>query len=202
MDEVFSIFLDTFGSAVDRESVPASSIERYRNKLPDRLLEYWAEQGWGGYGNGIFWLVNPEVYEPVVSAWLEGTELGTRDNYHIFARGAFGDLYLWGERTGHSLKITSVFSRCVVQEFEIQRSEMDRAIEDFIVSRSPESNDLEGLFKPATKKLGRLNCDEMFGFVPAFMLGGDIVLSNVRKVKAVEHLVFLAQLDELMPYSF
>ena len=100
MDEVFSIFLETFGGPVDRQEVPASSIERYRGKLPSQLLEYWGEHGWCGYGDGIFWIVNPQEYEGVVASWIEGTKFEQRDTYHLIARSAFGDLYLWGEKNG------------------------------------------------------------------------------------------------------
>jgi hypothetical protein len=48
LDEIFSIFLETFGEPVDRQEVPASSMERYRGKLPNQLLEYWDEHGWSG----------------------------------------------------------------------------------------------------------------------------------------------------------
>jgi hypothetical protein len=100
LDKVFSRFLSKFGGPVDRQEVPASSIERYRGKLPNQLLEYWAEHGWCGYANGIFWIVNPQDYEGVVASWIEGTEFKQRNTYHLIARGAFGDLYLWGEKTG------------------------------------------------------------------------------------------------------
>ncbi|WP_268800130.1 GAD-like domain-containing protein [Pseudomonas huanghezhanensis] len=202
MDKVFARFLEKFGSPVDREEVPASSLERYRGKLPNQLLEYWAEHGWCGYGNGIFWLVNPQEYEGVVASWIEGTKLEERDTYHLIARGAFGDLYLWGEKTGFSLKITSVFSRCVIHDFEITSEEMDRELQGFIVSRNVDSNDVEDLFNPTRRKLGTLRHDEMYGFVPALMLGGEPTLDQVEKVKAVEHLILLSQLSELEPYNF
>ncbi|KPX41960.1 GAD-like domain-containing protein [Pseudomonas ficuserectae] len=202
MDKVFARFLEKFGGPVDRQNVPASSIERYRGKLPNQLLEYWTEHGWCGYGEGIFWIVNPQEYEGVVASWLEGTELEKRDTYHLIARGAFGDLYLWGEKTGFSLKITSVFSRCVIHDFEPTPEQMDRKLQDFIVSRKVNSNDLENLFSPAKTKLGTLRHDEMYGFAPALMLGGAASIDHVEKLKAVEHLILLSQLAELEPYSF
>ncbi|MDH0749152.1 DUF1851 domain-containing protein [Pseudomonas sp. GD03842] len=202
MATVFSRFLEKFGGPVDRQDVPVSSIERYRGKLPNQLLEYWAEHGWCGYGDGIFWIVNPQEYERVVDSWLEGTEFEKRDTYHLIARGAFGDLYLWGEKTGFSLKITSVFSRCVIHDFEPTPEQMDRKLQDFIVSRKVDSNDVEELFKPARKKLGTLRHNEMYGFVPALALGGSASLDHVEKLEAVEHLILLSQLAELEPYSF
>lgn len=202
MDKVFARFLEKFGSPVDRQDVPASSIEHYRGKLPTQLLEYWTEHGWCGYGDGIFWIVNPQEYEEVVASWIEGTELQKRDTYHLIARGAFGDLYLWGEKTGFSLKITSILSRCVIHDFEPTPEQMDRKIQDFIVSRKVDSNDYGDLFKPAKKKLGTLRNDEMYGFVPALMFGGQDTLDHLEKVKAVEHLILLSQITELQPYSF
>ncbi|MBV7476828.1 GAD-like domain-containing protein [Pseudomonas sp. PDM31] len=202
MDEVFSIFLDTFGSPVDRQEVPASSIERYRDKLPNQLLEYWAEHGWCGYGDGIFWIVNPQEYDGVVASWLGGTTFEDRDAYHLIARSAFGDLYLWGEKTGASLKITSVLSRCIIDNFEIASDEMDRELQNFLLSTEVEYNDFEDLFQPAKKKLGTLRHDEMYGFVPALMFGGPDTLEHLEKVKAVEHLILLSQITELQPYSF
>jgi hypothetical protein len=202
MDEVFSVFLDTFGGPVDRQKVPASSIERYRDKLPNQLLEYWAEHGWCGYGEGIFWIVNPQEYEGVVASWIGGTKFEERDDYHLIARSAFGDLYLWGEKTGASLKITSVLSRCDVDDFEITSDELDRELQNFLLSTEVEYNDFGDLFQPAKKKLGTLRHDEMYGFVPALMFGGPDTLDHLEKVKAVEHLILLSQITELQPYSF
>ncbi|WP_338921193.1 GAD-like domain-containing protein [Pseudomonas silesiensis] len=202
MDKVFARFIEKFGAPIDRQEVPASSIERYRGKLPKLLLEYWAEHGWCGYGDGIFWIVNPQEYDGVVSSWIEGTKYGERDTYHLIARSAFGDLYLWGEKTGFSLKITSVLSRCVLHNFELKTEEMDRELQGFLLSREVDTNDYGEMFKPAKKKLGMLRHDEMYGFVPALMLGGPDTLDHLEKVKAVEHLTLLSQIAELQPYSF
>lgn len=202
MDEVFSIFLEEFGNEIDRQEVPPSSVERYRGKLPNQLLEYWAEHGWCGYGDGIFWLVNPQEYEGVVGAWLEGTKFEAFDTYHLIARSAFGDLYLWGERTGASLKITSILSRYTTHSSIYTGEQMDKGFRSFLLSRNFDSNDYGDLFKPAKRKLGALRHDEMYGFVPAFMLGGPDTLDHLEKVKAVEHLILLSQVAELQPYSF
>ncbi|QQN30262.1 GAD-like domain-containing protein [Pseudomonas syringae group genomosp. 3] len=202
MDEIFSIFLETFGGQVGRQEVPESSIDRYRGKLPNQLLTYWAEHGWCGYGDGIFWTVNPQEYDAVVASWLEGTKFETFDAYHLIARSAFGDLYLWGEETGASLKITSILSRYTTHKSLYLGSQMDKGLQSFILSRKVGSNDYGDLFRPARKKLGTLHHDEMYGFVPALMLDGADTLDHLEKVKAVEHLVLLSQLSDLEPYDF
>ena len=202
MDKVFARFLEKFGGPVDRQEVPVSSIDRYRGRLPNQLLEYWAEHGWCGYGDGIFWLVNPQEYDGVVSSWIERTTFEERDTYHLIARSAFGDLYLWGEKTGASLKITSVLSRYTTHTSIFTGEQMDKGLRNFLLSREVDSNDYGDLFKPAKKKLGTLHHDEMYGFVPALMFGGPDTLDHLEKVKAVEHLTLLSQITELQPYSF
>ncbi|VVM80438.1 GAD-like domain-containing protein [Pseudomonas fluorescens] len=202
MDKVFARFVEKFGGPVDRQEVPASSIEKYKGKLPNQLLKYWDEHGWCGYGDGIFWIVNPQEYEGVVASWIGGTEFEERDAYHLIARSAFGDLYFWGEETGASLKITSFFSRYITHTSILPKEQMDKRLHNFLLSTEVEYNDFDELFKPAKKKLGTLRHDEMYGFVPALMFGGPDTLDHLEKVKAVEHLILLSQITELQPYSF
>ncbi|MFT2187709.1 GAD-like domain-containing protein [Pseudomonas putida] len=202
MDEVFSIFLDNIGAPFSRREVPPSSIDRYNGKLPELLLAYWKEHGWCGFGEGIFWLVNPQDYEGVVSSWTEGTLLENRDTYHLIARSAFGDLYLWGENSGFSVKITSLLSRYTGENCTLTETEATREVQSFFLSRKKEHNDFESLFEPAKKKLGILKEDEIYAFVPALMLGGRPDLKNLEKLKAIEHLILLSQITKLEPYSF
>ena len=102
---MLAYFLKKMGPALARRDVPASSIERYRGKLPDQLLAYWQEHGWSGYADGLFWTVDPQEYEPVLEAWVGSTPFMEQDALHIIARSAFGGLYFWGERTGYALKL-------------------------------------------------------------------------------------------------
>ena len=66
MDEDFAGFLEHFGPPIQPRAVPPSSIERYRGKLPDQLLNDWSEQGWCGYADGLFWIVNPRECKAVM----------------------------------------------------------------------------------------------------------------------------------------
>lgn len=202
MDEFFSLFIEEMGEPIFRQEVPPSSIERYSGKLPKKLLEYWAEHGWCGYGDGIFWTVNPQDYEGVAASFIEATALEGRDTYHVIARGAFGDLYLYGENSGFSLDIVAHTSQYCGRVNELDAGNMDKEVQDFFLLIERESNDFGDLFEPAYNKLGKLNHDEMYGFVPALAFGGPCDLAHLEKVKAVEHLILLAQISTLEPYSF
>lgn len=204
MDEYFSGFLEDFFPVIDKRDVPASSIARYRGKLPDQLLTYWQEQGWCGYAGGLFWTVNPQEYEPALEAWIGNTAFMEKDAYHLIARSAFGDLYFFGEKTGCNLQIVASDSQAIYQPKVA--SDLNQGIRAFFGSRNPKGcdfSDMNGkrLFAPALEKLGRLKHDEMYGFVPALALGGPATLDHLQVVKAVEHLVLLAQLSELRVMS-
>lgn len=197
MDEDFAHFLKKFGPAIDKRYVPPTSIEQYRGKLPNQLLAYWDEHGWCGYGDGLFWTVNPQDYEPALEAWIADTPLMEQDAYHVIARNAFGKLYLWGEKTGGSLRIFAPGSYCSPRTSKFVGERMDFGVRVFFSGLSPTATDFEGMFAPTVAKLGRLKNDEMYGFVPALALGGHATVEHLQKVKAVEHLVILAQLAPL-----
>ncbi len=200
MDEDFEYFMKKFGPPVERRWLQQLCIDRYRGKLPDQLLAYWQEHGWTGYADGLFWTVDPQEYEPVVSAWIGGTRFMEEDTYHVFARGAFGNIFFLSERSASKLRI--VAADAIMMKPSAPPLDRDRAVRSFFGAQSRAGNDLsdvngERLFAPALKKLGPLKYDEMYGFVPALALGGPATLDHLQKVKAVEHLVLLAQLSEL-----
>jgi len=202
MDEIFTIFIEEVGDPIFRQEVPPSSIARYRGKLPEKLLEYWTEHGWCGYGDGIFWTVNPQDYEGVVTSFIEGTALEGRDTYHVIARGAFGDLYLYGENSGFSLDIVPYTSTYCGRASKFTTLDHEKSVQGFFLLMNRESNDFGDFFEPAKNKLGRLEHDEIYGFVPALAFGGISKLENIERVKAVEHLILLSQLSPLEPYEF
>ncbi|GHA55052.1 GAD-like domain-containing protein [Photobacterium aphoticum] len=109
LDENFEHFLQKFGRPFTTVDCPLATVEKFRGKLPDRLLEYWQEYGFCGFQQGVFWIVNPDDYEAVLDEWLDQTDIPDNDIYHVFARNAFGDLFLWGEETGYKYKITAAY---------------------------------------------------------------------------------------------
>lgn len=116
MDEYFEYFSKKMGSSVHRREVPQSSCERYKDKLPPLLISHWNHYGWSGYGEGLFWTVNPAEYEPVINAWLEDSSINQSPPFHVIARGAFGDLYLWQEGTGSRLTLCAAYARYLLKK--------------------------------------------------------------------------------------
>ncbi len=209
LDEAFESFLDDFynyegfGPAIKSAQPNQQVIDKYHRKLPDRLLEYWQEYGFCGWGEGIFWTVNPDDYEDILQTWLEGTPLIDQDQYYVIGRSAFGKLFVWGEKSGQSIKIISPYGMIFPtdESEDLKNDGADKTLDYYYMNRDKEEMDIDDpednpLFKRALEKLGPLEADEMYGFVPALALGGTPKLENLQIVKATEHLAFLADLGE------
>jgi hypothetical protein len=201
-DENFEYFISKFGEATHRVEVPTAGVEKWRGKLPDQLLAYWQEEGWCGYADGLFWTVDPNDYEDIVDEWLENSPLEQIDSFHVIARSAFGKLYLFGEKTGCSVSISAATHALTTLQRDLvikDDKELARQARNFFAFSKPDYCNLDDesgtpLFKRALAKLGPLAPDEMYGFEPAVVLGGKMLLENLAKVNLDVHLTILRQL--------
>jgi len=196
-DRFYSSFIDELGEATSSVPVPNSVIDKYSKILPEKLIEYWKEEGWCSFQDGLFWTVNPEDYIDLVEFWIESTLFKNRDNYHAIARTAFGKLYLWGEKTNHYITLSTYHHALIASEenltvnddanLELQMFFLNSEAADF--DYETESGDF--LFAKAKDKLGKLSRTEIYGFEPALILGGEEKVGNLRKVEMIPHLVML-----------
>jgi hypothetical protein len=202
-DEFYQLFTSRVGNATHKMSVPELSFKKFQGILPGQLLRYWREEGWCGYGNGLFWIVNPEDYRGLVEMWLASTPYEKIDDYHVVARTAFGKLYAWGARNNRSLVISCPLNALVAIDKELRTPEEDPnlAIQIFLSSKSKKGCDLsdadgKSLFEQALKKLGPLAPDEVYGFEPALVAGGVNRVEHLNKLNLFAHLTILRELAE------
>lgn len=203
-DPYFEYFIKKFGEADSRVDVSEETIASWQGKLPAYLLEIWRQEGWGCYGNGRFWLVNPADYEDIKDAWLDGTSLAEIDTFHVIARDAFGDLELCGERTGASVTISSNSLAILALKSNLRpasESDLGGTVQALFAVRTPEDCDVHDvndrlLFDQALQKHGRLAVDEIYGFEPALAVGGQPRIENIRRVKLDPYLLILPEFDQ------
>lgn len=200
-DEHFEIFVEGFGDVTTRVPPPNSEIEQWRSRMPSTLLEYWSNQGWSGFAQGLFWIVNPDDFKDVLAEWLAGTALEKFDQFHVIARTAFGKLYLWGEKTGPSAEVVPSDHSVLCLERDLKKpvTNPELALRGFFSGSDPTYSDAldengQPLFQRALDRLGPLQPDEMYGFELALVVGGKARIENVRIVKMIEHLGMLRQL--------
>jgi hypothetical protein len=204
MNPHFEEFLEEFSPQVDIIKPTQTDLNRYKNLIPTALLDFWNDAGWSGYSSGIFWSSNPAEFEPVLQYWLATTGILSNDTYTVIGRSAFGDLYLWGAKTGASVVMHPLTSSVTTKEqnAEISKGNSDAAVSAFFLSKDKNYFDFEDfkekpLFSRAVKKLGLLKADEMFAFEPALSIGGMPKIESLVKVKTIEHLVLLSQLSPI-----
>lgn len=104
IDEGFDYFLEKFEQPDWQKSVDQATLNYYQGKLPNRLLFYWQQFGFCRFKQGLFWIVNPADYEDELALWL-GEDISKQDSYYVIARSGFGELYVWGEKTGFAFEI-------------------------------------------------------------------------------------------------
>lgn len=201
MDEDFAALIKALPIQEPRLQPTQDQIDAYTGKLPNLLLNYWRDYGWGAFGDGLFWLVNPAEFAGALKVWCQGVI--NIDDAFVVGRGAFGKMIVWKKGHGKFMHILPLEHQIFTFKenkhvlagkddlpFGIMISQIDSESVDFEDERE------KPLFRRALKKLGALGPDEMYAFEPALSLGGSAQLSTLAKVKIEEHLNFLAQLRE------
>ena len=190
MDEDFRYFYEEkgFGPAIQPTVVSSGVIDKFKGKLPDQLLSYWRQHGWCGWGQGLFWLVDPDEYEPALEAWIGDTPLMEEDAYYVVGRSAFGELFLWGAKRGSGLSIKSSWGMIFPRDNSERMAQGDAEMlaKTFVVGQRKQNLDQKDhldkpLFDRALRALGPLAADEMYGFEPALALGGTADLKKIGR---------------------
>jgi hypothetical protein len=205
----FSLFIEEFGEATSRSPVSTATVEKYRNILPETLLNIWKDEGWCSYRNGLLWIVNPEDYADLAEVWFRDTPLGALDNYYIFARSAFGVLYAWSPRIGQPITLFCPTHAIYVLPIYLENpsTNPELSMESFFLSASAKDFDFEAddgalLFERALERLGPLSPKSMYGFEPVLALGGQREAKSLRVVELQPHLSILRELQEpTMPFG-
>lgn len=199
MDEYFDYFLSQWGQSLQATPVSPQTLQRFRGKLPDTLLGYWARYGFAGYHHGLLWMVNPDDYEHALESWIGDTPIMEQDAYYVIARSAFGKLYLWGECTGYLYDIDPQ-TGVIYKNDRGQEKRLPNARDAMIfwgakdTDMVDENDDkVQPMFDRALKKLGPCNADEMYAFSPAPFLGGARRVDTLQKVNVHIQLDLLAQ---------
>jgi hypothetical protein len=175
----------------DEGCTPASAetIERYREKVPESLIEIWKTSGFGKYNNGLIEFVNPADFEDSLWTWL-GKEV---PNYVPFAISAFGELFYYR-------RITEVDEDvCIIdiqyREIKTLIWSMKGFLEDLLLDEEDRAVWLrEKLFTEAFKQQGKLEKHEIFTFTPILAFGGAEEVEYLSKGNAQAYLDLVFQM--------
>lgn len=192
IDKYFDSFLRNFGD-VEKRAGQVDSLGRYRDLLPPAIFQYWDAVGFASFGKGVLWLVDPRAYEGILDLWLTDTPFETiRDELSVFARNAFGSLYVWRKGRGYFIQIDAL-ANAILYFSDEDRPELSAEDEELEMKRffaytekedvDSDDQDEEPMFDRALSRLGPLGPDDMYGYKHMPMLGGSDSVENLDVVK-------------------
>lgn len=179
---------------VKYSDVSIETINKYKGKLPDELLNIWNIMGYGIYGNGFIQLVNPDDYDFVfkyIDKLLEPSI--------VFAITAMGDLLIWegnknwtiAPNEGNRVKQIDV-RKCksrVIGEIDFV---FDILLGDDYGISGKNFFDSKP-YLDIKDKLPTLEYGQCYGYVPALVLGGKVSNKNLQVVDAKTYIDIIGQ---------
>ena len=166
------------------ERVPLKLFDKYKDKLPEQIIQIWEEYGFGSFMNGFLRTINPLQYQDLLPrAYFMGDKC-----IPIFLT-ALGDMIVWEENT----YLTILRFRHSI--FSI----MEKGC-NFFLNDLTDDNYIEEFLKPknyyiARENQGPLEYDECFGYVPLLCLGGPEDAIHLEKVKTLEHIELILEVN-------
>lgn len=158
-------------------------IEKYKEILPNELLEIWQKYGMAYLMDGYLRVVNPEDYQ----ALLNETYFRGKISIPIFTT-AFGDIITIEE--GQYIRIVKYKNR----NFDILAWNFDVFLQNLEDEYFLGKYFQIPQYEEAVEKLGKIEHGECFGYVPLLGLGGSEKVDNLDKVKIREHIELISLL--------
>lgn len=179
---------------VKHSDVSIETINKYKGKLPDEMLNIWNIMGYGIYENGFIQLVNPDDYDFVfkyIDKLLEPSI--------VFAITAMGDLLIWegnknwtiAPNEGNRVKQIDV-RKCksrVIGEIDFV---FDILLGDDYGISGKNFFDSKP-YLDIKDKLPTLEYGQCYGYVPALALGGKVSNKNLQVVDAKTYINIIGQ---------
>jgi hypothetical protein len=179
----FQQFEEKFGTGNRYAEVSEDLVERLKtHSFPDFYMRYIQENGFKEFFDGFWWFTDPFNLAEDLSPFT-----GHVTAYPII-RNALGCFLVFLNGSYYHLNVHTrsfgVLGDQLGLIFNFTFTD-DYALRDMFFFQ---------LFDPALKRLGKVEHDEIYAFVPALALGGEIRSENIHIVKLREHLHLLAQL--------
>ncbi|MER0240401.1 GAD-like domain-containing protein [Fulvimarina sp. MAC8] len=96
----FQDFIDTEGTPAFSSKPDADEIGILVKKLPQVLVDFLTQVGFGAYNRGLFRLRQPEVFRTILAIVFKADNEFHHDDCNVLADTAFGLLRIWSNRLG------------------------------------------------------------------------------------------------------
>ena len=199
-----------FGPPEKAEKFDPAVAARLQERVPAGLIDFLREYGIGIWLKGRFQFCSCTEYDAICHEVLDGDSQFTPEESAIFGFTAFGKVYMWNHR--HKIVLKVNLARMVASADSLNKTlrdpELDISANLTFIDKDhtdmfADTPSAPPMFAATLKRLGELDLGEVYGFVPALAIGGSAGITSVKKMKAREHLLMLAELDRarLMNYN-
>lgn len=177
------MFESLFKDFSKEEGVSKELCQKYSSCVPSDIIKVWQDYGFGSFFDGYLRVINPDDYKEL----LNDTYFRGNISVPVFVT-AFGDILTWEEnRYMRIVKYKNGINKGMASGFDFFWKDLETGVfnERFFDIKK---------YKEAVNRIGNLNFDECFGYVPLLGLGGSERVENLKKVKIREHIELIAQL--------
>ncbi len=194
-----SEYIENAGPFLDRRPASDAMLARWKGVLPDIAIDFWKQYGMVQTHGGLIQWCDPDEMSRIIRLVFGNDPDFDPDQIHVYAYSAFGSLYAWNKDFNKiEIDLTDGWVWCTKYFAPNKQSNVNLKFISALEKVTPSHHDLFDedrvlLFDRTVAKLGRLDFGECYGFFPALSLGGATRLENLKRVKALEHFVFLAQ---------
>ena len=186
-------FHDQIGDVQNYDLPNTEILEKYKGYFKtdkdefDIIYQLWLQDGFSSYRNGLFWLIDPDVYTKIAHKFNAASKSSV-----AFARSAMGGIFLFDKKDiGDSIEYLNPH----LNNIKIISTSFQVFISMDVTSTSFWKRECYGKFEiNSIEKYGTLAFDECYSFVPALALGGSEKVEELHKVKIFENLDLLSQL--------
>ena len=165
------------------QDIKQELFQKYKTIVPDELTKIWEGYGFGRLIGGYLKIINPEDYQELLN------ETYFRGNISVpILTTAFGDIVTLEE--GQYIGMVKYKNGNFVMLAKIFKRFMQNLGDDYFLEKYFQVPQ----YTEAVNKLGKLEQDECFGYVPLLGLGGSEKVDNLNKVKIREHIELISQM--------
>lgn len=171
--------------------VDPATIDAYRGRVSDEVIELWETYGYGTFGSGFLRVIDPSVLERGIGDVL-GAGAGERRLVPFIVTG-LADVLCWEPGIG----VTAILYR---KQDSIGIGELDTLLgmlaldgEEYL------SEEFEwDMFPKAVAAHGAPAFDESFTFVPLLSLGGPLEVEHMKARKSIEAIRTMVEFQGLI----
>jgi hypothetical protein len=199
----FQYSLKKFGEPDIYDKPSPKELDVWTSQVLEPLIDFWREFGWTSFLKGRLWLPNPHDFTPLMEVLFDEDPDIDHTKCHLISYTAFGDLGIWSEEV-RVIRVSLPQGWCFCEgitggpfEGNIENLATFPFIGNVKTGYDVVDENGKPLFNRAVKKYGALEPRECFGYVPALAMGGSGDLDEIQRVKALEHFIFISQLQPL-----